>query len=83
VGRLQAATHLPEYAAVVAELVTAHTPQRPLPPPPEHAPAHDLDYLTNFERKFRQQGKAIHRLAYGLPEAAPGSPVAPPSEKPD
>ena len=34
--------------------------------------AHDLDYLTNFERKFRKQGKAVHRLAYGRPEGAPG-----------
>jgi tRNA (guanine-N7-)-methyltransferase len=66
-GRLLAATDVPEYAAVVAELVPAHTPLRPLLPPPEHKPEHDLDYLTNFERKFRKQGKAIHRLAYERP----------------
>src|SRR5207248_9441065 len=81
-GRLLAATDVPEYAAVIAELVPAHTPLRPLPPPPEHEPSHDLDYLTNFERKFRKQGKSIHRLAYELPEAAPGSPVAPSGETP-
>ena len=67
-GRLLAATDVPEYAAVIAELVPAHTPLAPLPPPAEHEPEHDLDYLTNFERKFRQRGKAIHRLAYSLPE---------------
>jgi tRNA (guanine-N7-)-methyltransferase len=63
-GRLLAATDVPEYAAVIAELVPAHTPLRPLPPPPEHEPAHDLDYLTNYERKFRKQGKAVRRLAF-------------------
>jgi tRNA (guanine-N7-)-methyltransferase len=66
-GRLLAATDVPEYAAVVAELVPAHTALRPLRPPPEHEPAHDLDYLTNYERKFRKQGKAVHRLAFERP----------------
>jgi hypothetical protein len=28
------------------------------------APRHDLDYLTNFERKWRKQGRAIHRIDY-------------------
>ncbi len=27
-------------------------------------PAHDLDYLTNFERKFRKQGKEIYRAMF-------------------
>jgi tRNA (guanine-N7-)-methyltransferase len=73
-GRLLAASDVPEYAAVIAELVPAHTPLRPLPPPAEHEPSHDLDYLTNYERKFRKQGKAIHRLAYERPaEGAPNS----------
>ena len=31
------------------------------PPEPEPEPAHDMDYLTNFERHFRKQGKPIHR----------------------
>ena len=34
------------------------------PPPAEHEPGHDMDYLTNFERKFRQQGKPIHRMRF-------------------
>ena len=34
----------------------------PSPPPAE--PKHDLDYLTNFERKFRKQGKLINRAAF-------------------
>jgi tRNA (guanine-N7-)-methyltransferase len=70
-GRLLAASDVPEYATVIAELVPAYTSLRPLPPPAEHEPEHDLDYLTNYERKFRRQGKAIHRLAYERPENGP------------
>ncbi len=36
----------------------------PLPAPQPNEPSHDLDYLTNFERKFRKQGKPIYRLRY-------------------
>jgi tRNA (guanine-N7-)-methyltransferase len=37
---------------------------RPTPPPAPGDPRHDLDYLTNFERKFRKQGKPIWRACY-------------------
>ena len=30
------------------------------------APEHDLDYLTNFERKYRIEGRAIYRKHYRL-----------------
>ena len=35
-----------------------------LPQPPEAAPVHDMDYLTNFERKFRKEGRPIYRSRY-------------------
>ena len=38
-----------------------------LPPPEANEPTHDLDYLTNFERKFRKQGKPIWRARYRKP----------------
>jgi tRNA (guanine-N7-)-methyltransferase len=63
-GQLHAVTDVPEYATVMASLLGAQSALRPLPPPAEHTPAHDLDYLTNFERKFRKQGKSIHRMCY-------------------
>lgn len=63
-GVLSAATDVPEYAVVMRELLDAQPALRELPPPAEHSPGHDLDYLTNFERKFRKQGKPIHRLRY-------------------
>lgn len=63
-GRLHAVTDVPEYAQVMTQLLTDQSTLRPLPPPTEHEPIHDLDYLTNFERKFRKQGKPIYRLSY-------------------
>ena len=63
-GRLCAATDVEEYYQLMQELLTPRTQMRALPPPEVGTPAHDLDYLTNFERKFRKQGKAIYRLCY-------------------
>ena len=37
---------------------------RELPPPDATEPRHDMDYLTNFERKFRKEGRPIYRAAY-------------------
>jgi len=63
-GQLHAATDVEEYAQVMSTVLAGQPALRPLPPPSEHEPAHDLDYLTNFERKFRKQGKAIFRMTY-------------------
>jgi tRNA (guanine-N7-)-methyltransferase len=65
-GLLLAATDVEDYAGLVRAAVS-QTPLRELPLPEETTPAHDLDYLTNFERKFRQQGKPIWRLRYQRP----------------
>jgi tRNA (guanine-N7-)-methyltransferase len=32
--------------------------------PADPVPTHDMDYLTNFERKFRQEGRPIHRATF-------------------
>ncbi len=63
-GRLIVATDVPDYATMVREVVAAVPELRETEPPGEHAPAHDMDYLTNFERKFRKQGKDIYRMAF-------------------
>jgi tRNA (guanine-N7-)-methyltransferase len=34
------------------------------PAPGAGDPRHDMDYLTNFERKFRKEGRPIHRALY-------------------
>jgi tRNA (guanine-N7-)-methyltransferase len=63
-GHIHAATDVEEYAAVMSSLLAEQDNLRSLPPPSEKEPSHDLDYLTNFERKFRKQGKNIYRMAY-------------------
>jgi tRNA (guanine-N7-)-methyltransferase len=63
-GQLVAATDVEAYSEVMAALGAAQPGLRPLPPPPPTAAEHDLDYLTNFERKFRMQGKPIYRLRW-------------------
>jgi tRNA (guanine-N7-)-methyltransferase len=70
-GHLLVATDVEDYAALVHETVAGHTRLVEAEPPAEHEPAHAMDYLTNFERKFRQQGKAIHRLRFVRPETGP------------
>jgi tRNA (guanine-N7-)-methyltransferase len=63
-GRLHIATDVGDYFQVMTELLARHTGLLPLPQPESGTPAHDLDYLTNFERKFRKQGKPIYRARY-------------------
>jgi tRNA (guanine-N7-)-methyltransferase len=63
-GQLCAATDVDEYAKRMLALLAAPAELRSLPPTEPGTPAHDLDYLTNFERKFRKQGKPIYRFCY-------------------
>jgi tRNA (guanine-N7-)-methyltransferase len=63
-GELLVATDVEDYAVMVRETVAGVALLRPLPPPSESDPRHDMDYLTNFERRFRKEGKSIHRLSY-------------------
>jgi len=69
-GRLSFATDVADYAAMVREVLAERPVWEYLPPPEEGTPAHDLDYLTNFERKARQQGTPIHRLLLRKPSPA-------------
>ena len=67
-GRLYIVTDVADYFAVITELLRQHTRLQLLPPGANAArlaePTHDLDYLTNFERKFRKEGRAIYRAVY-------------------
>jgi tRNA (guanine-N7-)-methyltransferase len=63
-GKLHLATDVEEYFEVIRSLVAANPRLTELPAPTIREPAHDLDYLTNFERKFRIEGRAIHRASY-------------------
>ncbi len=63
-GHLKFVTDVRDYFEMVTELLAGVPAFRPLPPPPETEPTHDMDYLTNFERKFRREGRPIHRSEY-------------------
>ena len=60
-GILHFATDVPDYADMVTEVLAGVSQLQPLAPPEEREAAHDMDYLTNFERRFRKQGKPIRR----------------------
>lgn len=63
-GLLHLATDVPEYFAVMQELLAPRAAFTMLPAPEEKPPAHDLDYMTNFERKARKLDKPIGRATY-------------------
>jgi tRNA (guanine-N7-)-methyltransferase len=63
-GHLHVVTDVADYHQLVRDLVAAATQLVELPAADPGTPAHDLDYLTNFERKFRKEGRAIFRASY-------------------
>jgi tRNA (guanine-N7-)-methyltransferase len=65
-GDLHVATDVEEYFGVILDLLAGHPRFRQAPPPQPKDPEHDLDYLTNFERKYRLEGRPIWRAHYRL-----------------
>jgi tRNA (guanine-N7-)-methyltransferase len=63
-GKLSFVSDVLDYFVMVQETLAAMPGFRELPKPAEAEPEHDMDYLTNFERKFRQEGRPIHRALY-------------------
>jgi len=63
-GLLHFATDVPDYFAWVKETLAAIPSLASVGVPAEQEPTHDMDYLTNFERRFRKLGKPIHRADY-------------------
>lgn len=63
-GVLYLATDVEEYFGVMKEIVAAYPAFTPLPLPEIRPPEHDLDYLTNFERKYRIEGRPIYRDSF-------------------
>lgn len=63
-GRLHVATDVAEYFQVIVDMIARRPLLRLLPSLASPDPTHDLDYLTNYERKFRKEGKVIHRAVY-------------------
>lgn len=65
-GELKVATDVEEYYQVIRELIATHPRFVELPLPLSKTPEHDLDYLTNFERKYRIEGRPIYRAEYRI-----------------
>jgi tRNA (guanine-N7-)-methyltransferase len=65
-GELRVATDVEEYFGVIRSLVADEHRFRELAGFEPKAPEHDLDYLTNFERKYRIEGRSIFRVRYRL-----------------
>ena len=63
-GELSFASDVSDYFAMVTETLAAIPELELLPPPTDNTPQHDMDYLTNFERKFRKEGRPIYRSRY-------------------
>jgi tRNA (guanine-N7-)-methyltransferase len=64
-GRLSIATDVEAYHSVMTQIVhDLGAAFRELPTPAATEPAHDMDYLTNFERRFRKEGRPIYRAAF-------------------
>jgi tRNA (guanine-N7-)-methyltransferase len=63
-GRLNLASDVAEYFAEIQKMLCRHQSLLPLPVAEAMAPRHDLDYLTNFERKYRKAARPIYRAVY-------------------
>ena len=63
-GVLHFVTDVSDYFDMVTGVIAAIPAFATLPPPAPSAVVHDMDYLTNFERKFRKQGRPIYRARY-------------------
>ncbi len=61
---LHVVTDVAEYFGVIQALMAEHPRFHELPVPIPHEATHELDYLTNFERKYRIEGRPIYRALY-------------------
>ncbi len=61
-GKLHIASDVADYFTTIEKLMTGLPGLRPLPAAAVDKPRHDLDYLTNFERKYRKEDRPIFRL---------------------
>lgn len=70
-GRLHFVSDVEEYFNETTQMLADFAGLTPVPPPVEKTPEHDLDYLTNFERKFRKEERPIYRISYRKTEGVP------------
>jgi tRNA (guanine-N7-)-methyltransferase len=65
-GVLNVASDVFEYFGVIRDLIAASGRFREQELPTRADPAHALDYLTHFERKYRLEGRQIYQARYVL-----------------
>jgi tRNA (guanine-N7-)-methyltransferase len=63
-GQLHFVSDVQEYFDLVSGMLGRMPEYELMPPPDVKNPEHDLDYLTNFDRKYRKEGKPIYRARY-------------------
>lgn len=63
-GLFHLATDVEEYFAVMIDLCRQRSELRELPAPQLSTGKHDMDYLTNFERKARKKGQPVFRALF-------------------
>ena len=63
-GQVHVATDVEEYFKVMLDLLSQHTRLQPLRSDETGSVNDENDYLSNFERKFRQAGRSIFRAIY-------------------
>ncbi len=68
-GELHLASDVEEYYKMIRELMADDRRFEERPAPVPGSPEHDLDYLTNFERKYRIEGRPIYRANYARTRA--------------
>ena len=63
-GRLHVATDVEDYFTEIRRLLAQQADLHECPTPTVQDAKDEQDYLTNFERKYRQAGKPIWRALY-------------------
>lgn len=63
-GRLHVVSDVDDYFHIMTDLLDGQPQLEKGKPPDEKTPEHDLDYLTNYDRKFRKEGRAVYRALY-------------------
>ena len=63
-GWLHFASDVAEYFAEITAMLTGQGAWRPIAWPAPAAAQDEADYLTNFERKYRKEGRAVHRARF-------------------
>ncbi|HEV3121013.1 MAG TPA: tRNA (guanosine(46)-N7)-methyltransferase TrmB [Isosphaeraceae bacterium] len=78
-GEFSIATDVEDYFRVICKLIQEHPALLVQPAAETKPPEHDLDYLTNFERKYRIEGRPIFRAHFKLAEPGAGhaQPITP------